>query len=316
MMPLRRQHLSVVVPVYLGRAFLRELYERVKKSAESAFPGFELILVNDASPDNAWPEIVALCQEDSRVKGINLSRNFGQHYAVTAGLENASGEWIVVMDCDLQDIPEEIPNLYQKACEGYDSVFAQRHDRQDGFFKRLLSWAFYQIFGYLTDTKLDYSVANFGIYRRVVIQAILSMEDGVRYFPTMSQWVGFRKTYLPVTHGERMSGASSYSLLKRLHLATRNIIAFSDKPLKMFIYAGFAMSILSLCIAVLYYSLYLMGHIQVQGYASLILSIWFIGGMLMFSLGVIGVYLGKTFDQVKGRPMFIVAEKLNLEARS
>jgi len=308
--------LSVVVPVYMGRGFLSELYQRVKTSAESVFADFELILVNDASPDNAWPDILALCAADPRVKGIDLSRNFGQHYAITAGLERASGEWIVVMDCDLQDIPEEIPRLYNKACEGYDSVFAQRHDRHDGYSKRLQSWAFYSIFGYLTDTSLDHSVANFGIYHRKVVRAILSMGDRIRYFPTMSQWVGFRHAYLPVAHGERKMGTSSYSLIKLLRLATSTIIAFSDKPLKLFIYTGFTMSLLSLCIAVFYYSVYLMGHIRVQGYASLILSLWFIGGVLMCSLGIIGIYIGKTFDQVKGRPMFIIADTANLEPRS
>lgn len=308
--------LSVVVPVYMGRGFLRELHARVKASAEPVFADFELILVNDASPDDAWPEIVALCSEDPRVKGINLSRNFGQHYAITAGLASATGEWIVVMDCDLQDLPEEIPRLYARACEGYDSVFAQRHDRQDHFFKRWQSSAFYKLFGYLTDTSLDHSVANFGIYHFKVIRAILSMKDSIRYFPTMSQWVGFRKSYLRVTHGERKTGTSSYSLATLLRLATSTIIAFSDKPLKLFIYTGFTMSILSLCVAVVYYSLYLLGHIRVQGYASLILSLWFIGGVLMFSLGVIGIYIGRTFDQVKGRPVFIVAEMVNLDGHS
>ena len=175
---------------------------------------------------------------------------------------------------------------------------------------------FYKTFGFLTDTQLDHSVANFGIYHHKVIQSILLMADSVRYFPTMSQWVGFRKTYLPVTHGERTSGSSSYSLLKLLRLASSNIIAFSDKPLKMFIYTGFCVSALSLFIAVCYACLYLAGKIQVQGYASLILSVWFIGGMLMFSMGIIGIYIGKTFDQVKGRPVFIVAEKINLDGRA
>ena len=292
---------------------MRELYERVKKSVESIFSDFELILVNDASPDNAWQEIVALCNEDTRVKGVNLSRNFGQHYAITAGLTYATGEWVVVMDCDLQDVPEEIPNLYKKACEGYDSVFAQRHNRQDGIFKRLQSLGFYKIFGYLTDTKLDHSVANFGIYHNKVVHSILSMGDTIRYFPTMCQWVGFRKAYLPVAHGERKAGVSSYSLIKLLRLATSNIIAFSDKPLKLFIYIGFTTSVLALIVAIYYFSMYLMGRLQVQGYASLILSVWFIGGMLMSSLGVIGIYIDKTFDQVKGRPNFIVAEERNME---
>jgi len=304
---------SVVVPVYMGQVFVRELYERVKKSVESIFSDFELILVNDASPDNAWQEIVLLCKEDARVKGINLSRNFGQHYAITAGLTYVTGEWVVVMDCDLQDMPEEIPNLYAKACEGYDSVFAQRHERQDGIIKRLQSFLFYKIFSYLTDTKLDHSVANFGIYHEKVVKSILAMGDTIRYFPTMCQWVGFRKAYLPVTHGERKVGASSYSLIKLLSLATSNIIAFSDKPLKLFIYIGFTTSALSLIIAVFYLSLYLMGRLYVQGYASLILSLWFIGGMLMSSLGVIGIYIGKTFDQVKSRPKFIISEERNME---
>lgn len=305
--------LSVVVPVYMGCVFLRELYERVKKSAESVFPDFELILVNDASPDNAWPEIEAICKADTRVKGINLSRNFGQHYAITAGLTHATGDWVVVMDCDLQDVPEEIPSLYNKAQEGYDSVFAQRKDRQDGLFKRLQSWAFYKVFGYLTDTKLDHTIANFGIYRRSVICAILSMHDSIRYFPTMSQWVGFRKTKLPVRHDDRKAGRSSYSFLRLLRLAAGNIIAFSDKPLKLCTYAGFFMSAVSLGIAIFYFSLYMAGKIEVQGYVSLILSVWFLGGMLMSTLGILGIYLGKTFNQVKGRPTFIVAKKLNID---
>lgn len=308
--------LSVVVPVYMGRLFLRELYERVKSCAATVFSDFELILVNDASPDNCWPDIAALCHEDTRVKGINLSRNFGQHYAITAGLAHAQGDWVVVMDCDLQDVPEEIPNLYKKACEGYDSVFALRQVRHDSASKRLQSWAFYKIFGYLTDTKLDHRIANFGIYHRRVIAAMLSMHDRIRYFPTMSQWVGFRKAYLPVLHAERKVGASSYSLIKLLRLASSNIIAFSDKPLRLFIWCGFATAALALCVAAFYYCLYLMGLIEVQGYASIILSLWFLCGTLMCSQGILGIYLGKTFDQVKGRPTFIVAETINTEPRS
>jgi len=307
--------LSVVVPVYMGSPFLRELHIRVTASVAPLFDDYELVLVNDASPDDSWPLIRALCEADPHVKGIHLSRNFGQHYAITAGLTRATGEWIVVMDCDLQDIPEEIPKLYRKACEGHDTVFAQRHHRQDSGLKRFSSRAFYSVFSYLTDTRLDPSVANFGIYHRRVIRAVLSMGDKTRYFPTMAQWVGFQKAYLPVVHGDRKAGASSYSVSKLLLLATNTIVAFSDKPLRLFVYAGFGTSFLSLCIAVFYYALTLMGRIRVQGFASLILSLWFIGGVLMSSMGVLGIYLGRTFDQVKGRPVFIIAETANLEDR-
>lgn len=160
------------------------------------------------------------------MKGINLSRNFGQHYAITAGLSQAKGEWVVVMDCDLQDTPEEIKNLYTKAQEGYDSVFAQRVERKDKFLKRLSSIVFYKVFSFLTDSKQDETVANFGIYHRKVVNAILSMGDSIRYFPIMAQWVGFRKGYLPIKHGARKEGKSSYSLFKLLKLASDNMIGF------------------------------------------------------------------------------------------
>lgn len=147
------EKISVVVPVYMGKDFLGELYERVTTAIDLIPADFELILVNDASPDDCWSDIVRLCQSDKRVKGINLSRNFGQHYAITAGLTYATGDWVVVMDCDLQDLPEEIPNLFRKAQEGYDSVFAQRVVRQDTFIKRLQSKMFYKVFSYMTDTQ-------------------------------------------------------------------------------------------------------------------------------------------------------------------
>jgi len=204
----RSTRLSVVVPVYMGGVFVRELYERVKEIATLSFPDFELILVNDASPDDAWSEISALCKEDFRVKGINLSRNFGQHYAITAGIANVTGEWVVVMDCDLQDAPEEIPRLYNKACEGFSVVFAQRIERDDSWLKRTQSYVFHVVFDYLTDRRSDPTVANFGIYHRKVIKAVLEFGDCVKCFPLIVTYVGFKTTYLPVVHNARKSGKS------------------------------------------------------------------------------------------------------------
>lgn len=305
--------ISVVVPVYQGELFLNELYERVKAVVTSITPDWELLLVNDQSPDNSWEKIRALAEKDSAVKGVRLSRNFGQHYAITAGLSLAQGDWVVVMDCDLQDVPEEIARLYQKAAEGYDSVFAQRTDRQDSWSKRIGSRLFYKLFSFLTNTRMDASVANFGIYRRNVIQAILRMGDSIRYFPTMVQWVGFRQTSCPVRHDARGKGKSSYSLWKLLKLAGDNMIAFTDKPLRIFAATGLIISMVSFLIAFTYTILFLVGHIKVLGFASLILSIWFVGGILMLTTGVVGIYVGKIFSQVKGRPSFLISEKLNME---
>jgi len=304
--------LSVVVPVYMGRSFLRELYERTKKSASQSLPDFELILVNDASPDDAWPEILALCDEDPRVKGINLSRNFGQHYAITAGISYAIGEWVVVMDCDLQDAPEEIPRLYKKAIEGFSVVCAQRIDREDSWFKRTQSSVFYKVFDYLTDRKSDSTVANFGIYHRKVIQAVLEFGDCIKYFPFIVTFVGFRTAYLPVTHHARKSGKSSYTLRKALRLAMELILSYSNKPLRLFTATGFFIVVVSMLISIYYLYLHLAGKITVSGFTSLILSIWVVGGLLMTQVGVIGVYLGRTFNQTKNRPSFVVEDVANL----
>ncbi len=307
------QMLSVVIPVYRGEPFLRELYGRVKSVAEGCFAGFELVLVNDASPDNSWALIRELCALDKRVKGINLSRNFGQHYAITAGLSASSGDWIVVMDCDLQDKPEEIANLYREAMNGYDTVFARRSVRQDSFCKRMSSKCFYRVFSYLTDTTQDAAIANFGIYRRPVINAVLSMDDHIKYFPAMAQWVGFRKSSLQVQHQARVVGGSSYTLRKLFSLAFDNIITFSDKPLKLTVKFGLLISCLAFLVALVYFISYIVGYTKVAGYMSIILSIWFLSGIIISILGMLGIYIGKIFQQVKHRPLFIVAEEVNCD---
>lgn len=321
-------YISIVSPVYRGEKMVAELVARIMHTMDSLCGAvlantppeyldntfaYEIILVNDASPDRSWEEIEKQCALHPCVKGINLSRNFGQHYAITAGLTYATGEWVVVMDCDLQDRPEEIPHLYAKAREGYDSVFAQRIHREDKWLKRLSSRLFYAVFSYLTDTRQDASVANFGIYRRCVIDAILSMGDRFRYFPTQVQWVGFRKAYLPVQHAERAEGKSSYNFGRLIRLALDTIISFSDKPMRLMVKCGLCVTLVALCIGVVYLIKFLLGDIVVLGYTSLILSLWAIAGIIISLLGVVGLYIGKMFDTVKHRPSFIVGETRNLD---
>lgn len=290
-----------------------ELVNRIKRTLSSITESFEIILVNDASPDASWQMILHECESDIRVKGINLSRNFGQHYAITAGLHFVKGKWVVVMDCDLQDRPEEILNLYNKACEGYDIVLAQRLERKDTFVKKMSSSLFYMVFSYLTDTKQDKSVANFGIYHKPVIQSLLSMNDAVRYFPTMIQWVGYCKYYLPVQHSGREEGKSSYTFTRLFSLAFNNILAFSNKPLRLTVKLGFTMSLLALLLGLYYLLRYFWGNILVSGFTTIILSLWFIAGILICLLGILGLYIGKIFDQVKGRPYYIIRNNINLD---
>jgi glycosyltransferase involved in cell wall biosynthesis len=303
--------LSVVIPVYFGEKTNHELVKRLSGSLSALATDFEIILVDDGSPDDSWKTIEAICAENAYVKGVKLSRNFGQHYAITAGLNRAVGEWVIVMDCDLQDRPEEIPALYAKAMEGHDIVFAQRIDRQDSFLKRLSSQLFYRFFGYLTNTKQDPSIANFGIYHQRVIAAVLSMGDYVRYFPTMVQWVGFNSAKIEVEHGNRQHGRSTYSWKSLLKLASLNIIAFSDKPLRLTVGFGFFMSLASFLLGAVYLYQYLNGQIEVLGFTSIIITITFLSGLIISTLGVVGIYLGKTFEQVKNRPNYIVDVVLN-----
>jgi dolichol-phosphate mannosyltransferase len=305
-------HLSIVSPVYRAENILDRLVSEIIESISQITDDFEIILVEDGSPDNSWQKIEKNCQQDSRIKGIQLSRNFGQHYAITAGLDQARGEWVVVMDCDLQDKPQEISKLYHQAKLGYDIVLAKRVQRRDGFLKRFFSWAFYQILSYLTGTSFDPSIANFGIYHQKVIQAVCQMRESIRVFPIMVRWVGFKQIAIPVEHAERIEGKSNYNLKRLFNLALDIILAYSDKPIRLTIKLGFLISFSAFIFTLITFFRYYFGQITVPGYASLIVSIWFFSGLIMMTLGIVGLYIGKTFEGVKQRPIYVIKEKINL----
>jgi dolichol-phosphate mannosyltransferase len=290
-----------------------QLVREIKENVSPLTENFEIILVEDGSPDRSWDAIETECKNDQRVKGIRLSRNFGQHYAITAGLDHTNGEWVIVMDCDLQDRPEEIINLYREAEKGFDVVLARRAVRKDSTNKKLFSKLFYKVLGYLTGTEQDAAVANFGIYHHKVVTVICSMREQIRYFPTMVKWVGFKKTYLDVKHSGREDGKSTYTFKKLLALAFDILLSNSEKPIRLIVKTGLFISTASFLFGLIVIVKYFVGSIEVMGYTSLILSLWFLGGMIMMMLGIIGLYIGKTFQGVKNRPIYIVAEKENLD---
>lgn len=290
-----------------------ELVRRNVESVSTITDDYEIILVNDASPDNSWEEIVKQCAANSKVKGINLSRNFGQHYAITAGLHYAKGDWVVVMDCDLQDRPEEIPNLYRKAQEGFDIVYARRVVRKDGFFKKQSSKWFYKVFKWLSGLETDSTIANFGIYKQNVIEEFNKMPEKARSFPSLVKYLGFKDTAIDVEHAERAEGKSSYSFYKLLKLGFDIIISNSNKPLRLAVGLGFGMSAVSFLLALYNLIAKWIGVIRVPGYTTTVFSIWFVGGLLLFVMGIVGLYVGKIYDQVKGRQLFVVRDKVNLE---
>lgn len=305
-------HLSVISPVYGCKACLLELYERLVSSLSSLTSSFEIILVNDACPQNSWEAILALCEKDSRVKGINFSRNFGQHYAISAGLDHAKGEWVVVMDCDLQDQPEEIAKFYAKAQEGYDIVFGQRAQRKDSFLKQLGSYAFNRVLEYFTDVKHDNTIANFGLYHRKVIDTINRYREQSRDFLLFAKMVGFKQAVIEIEHAPRAEGKSSYTLSKLFKLAIDSIVSHSNKPLRLSIQLGFGIATVSLLYALWLIIRYFFYGTVTEGWTSLMVSMFFMFGILFAIIGIVGLYIGKIFDETKHRPLYIIRETINL----
>ncbi|OGS81039.1 MAG: glycosyltransferase [Gallionellales bacterium GWA2_55_18] len=298
--------ISVVIPVYKAENCLDELYRRLVQALETITHNFEIVLVEDYGGDRSWEIIGYLSRQDARVKGIQFSRNFGQHYGITAGLDHCDGDWVVVMDCDLQDRPEDITRLYTKAQEGYDVVLARRGRRQDPPLKRLTSWLFYKVFSYLAEIEYDAQTGNFRIMSRKVVKNLRNMREQLRFFGGLVQWLGFPTASIDVEHAERFEGASTYTFAKLWKLAMETIIAYSDKPLRLAVRFGFLMALLAFCYGLYILVLSKFYSIPIMGWTSLIVSLYFIGGIIISILGIIGIYLGKTFDESKKRPLYII----------
>ena len=308
--------ISIVVPVYRAENCLDELYRRLVAALETITPDFEIVLVEDCGGDRSWEVIERLSAQDARVKGIQFSRNFGQHYGITAGLDYCNGDWVVVMDCDLQDRPEEIPRLYAKAQEGYEVVLARRGRRKDTVLKRGSSWLFYRLFSYLTDMEYDSEIGNFRIISRKVVLAFRKMREQLRFFGGLVNWMGFPTAKIDVEHADRFAGATSYTFGKLWKLSAESIIAYSDKPLRLSIKLGFSLAFLACLygVYVIYYAL--VYGTAVSGWSSLIASLYFIGGIIIAILGILGIYLGKAFDESKKRPLYIISRATSNDVRA
>ncbi len=305
---------SIVSPVYGAASLLKELVSRIHSSIKEITDNYEIILVNDHSPDQSWEIIQEIVVTDNKVVGINLSKNFGQQNAINAGLDYASGDFVVTMDCDLQDEPERIIDLYTVALKGKDIVFASRVNRQDDFIKKLGSKVFNNLLGYLTETRQDSSVANFILYRKSAVEAMAQLGDYHRYYPMINKWVGFDTVAVPIQHALRKDNArSSYSFKKRIRLALTTIIAFSDKPLRLILKFGLSLVLLTFLFAVYLVYHYYAYDTEVSGWLSVFLSIWFLFGIVIIILGILGMYVGKIFENTKNRPNYIIKEVLKFQ---
>ncbi len=304
---------SIVIPVYGCKGALVELCDRLKKSLEKITSSYEIILVNDACPQNSWETIEKICKTNKNIIGVELSRNYGQMKAILAGLDISTGKNVVVMDCDLQDRPEEIPNLYKKLNEGYDVVIAKRASRKDKKRKILAAKLFYKLYSMAIGHKYDPELCNFSIMRRNVVDAYCKMREEHRAFIMYVQWLGFRQAFLPVEHAERKEGKSSYSMRRRIKLAIEILLSQSDAFLKFIAATGLILSLISFLAIITLIIIHIFFYPQLSGWLSLICAVCLMGALNIFVIGIVGLYVGKIFTQVKERPLYIVRSTINKE---
>ncbi len=298
--------LSIVIPLFNEGTLVEELIKRVKFNSNAITQEFEIILIDDGSTDSTWEKIENGAKQDGRVKGIKFSRNFGHHYALTAGLHHAVGEWVVVMDGDLQDRPEVIPELYTKVNEGFDIVFVSRRNRPERIYYRIIQKIFYWILRRLSGINFDTSQANFSILNRKVVEAFKNFPENARFYASTIKWLGYRRTEIFADHGQRFSGKPSYTLRKRIKLATDIILSFSERPLKFSIGMGLLMSLLSLSITFwVIYNYFFLDYL-VSTWMAVATAIFLSTGIILIVIGISGIYIGEIFRQVKNRPLYVI----------
>ena len=301
-------YIQAVVPVLNEQAIIPVLAERLAAALRQVSEDYGIILVDDGSSDATWPEIQAAAARDPNLTGLRFSRNFGQHVAITAGLEAADADWVVVMDGDLQDRPEVIPDLHAKVQEGYDVAFVARQERPEALLYRVCQRVFYATLRFLTRTDYDPAHGNFSIISRRVLEAYRSLEECTRFYGGLVSWLGFRSTTVPAAHGERLSGAPSYDLAKRFKLAKDIILAFSVRPLYVAILIGLLSTLFSFVFGSIIIVRALFADVSVEGRASLMVSIYFVGGVIMTLIGMNSLYIGKVYSEIQRRPLYVVAE--------
>ena len=305
--------ISVVIPVYGCPEALVPLHDRLVETLEQITGSYEILLVNDACPKGSWEKIVELCERDKKTVGINLSRNFGQIHSTNAGIRLAKGDYVVLMDCDLQDRPEGIADLYKEIEKGYDIVFARRKDRKDNGITLLLSGMFYKVYNFFVDGYYDKSVGNFCIVKRKIVDVYNQIKDNNKSFTTVLSWMGYKRSYVDIEGEERFEGKSSYNFSKKIDLAIDMLTSQSNKPLKAIAKLGFLIAFLAFIYLLVEVARYFfIGDLQ-EGWTSIIASIFLMGGILLIGLGAVGIYVGNVFLQTKGFPEYLIAETINID---
>jgi glycosyltransferase involved in cell wall biosynthesis len=297
--------LSVVVPVYRCAECLADLHERLARTLETAVSSFEVVFVDDRSPDDSWKLLSKLAERDERVRAIRLSRNFGQHAAITAGLAESKGRWSVVMDCDLQDPPEEIPRLLEKARDGYEIVLSRRVGRRQSWLRRVAGRAYFRIRNFFMRMDMSTEYSSLSLLSRKVVDAFLEVHDRDRQYMLIVHWLGFERGEIEFEHAERMAGKSSYTLRQLLQVGIEGFFFETTILLRWIVYLGFGLALAGLVLAAWFILSYFLFD-PYPGWTSVAVLLLVVGGFIITSLGVTALYVGKIFGQVKDRPLYVV----------
>ncbi|HLB50080.1 MAG TPA: glycosyltransferase family 2 protein [Anaerolineales bacterium] len=308
---------SIVVPIFNEEETIPEMYRRMAAVLDGLDGPSELILVNDGSRDNSLNLMRDLAVRDSRVKVISFSRNFGHQMAITAGIDHAAGNAVVVIDADLQDPPEAIPDLINAWKGGAELVYAVRAERKgETFFKKLTASLFYRLISSMTDLKIPLDSGDFRLMDRKVVEALKQVREHHRFMRGLSVWVGFKQAGVPYVRQERYAGTTKYPLKKMIRFATDGITSFSYVPLQLATTAGFVFAGLALVAIPIVAVLRLAGSDFFFGQATTLISVLFLGGVQLIFLGILGEYLGRIYDEVKKRPLYLISEKIGFESRT
>ena len=304
--------LSIVIPIYNEAGLLEELWDRLRVALDPLGLHWEVIFIDDGSRDETWSVLERLARADSRIRALGLSRNFGHQIAISAGLEWARGDAVVIMDGDLQDPPELIPEFVRRWQEGYEVVYAVRARREASALKRLAYRAFYRLLARMAEVDIPLDAGDFGLMDRRVVEVLRRMPERNRFVRGLRSWAGFRQIGLPYARPARARGRSKYSWRRLFRLALDGLVAFSTVPLRLATWMGFFVSGVSFVGIVLYLYRYFTTP-RVPGFTSLIIALLFLGGIQLITIGIIGEYIGRIYDEVKQRPLYVVARTLNLD---
>lgn len=309
--------ISIVLPVYKTAIYLKELHKRLRDTLDNLKLDFELLMIDDGSPDNSWSIIEQLAAEDSRVKGIRLSRNFGQHPAIAAGFELAKGDAVVLMDTDLQDRPEELPLLLEKLTDDIEVVYTVKKGEQPAWFTRMTSQLHHYVFSRLTQSRIPNNAGTYRVCTRRFLDAMLKFREfNVLYGPLMYS-MGFKHVLVEVQHDKRQGSKSSYTFAKRLKLGLNSLVSYTDIPHQLFMYFGSSILFLSFVYILIVLLEYWIWDIKLPaGMTMIVLLLAGMLGILTLSLGIIGIYIFRIYQEVLARPRYLIAQQLNLSSNT